>query len=457
MRQRILRRVSARTYGGHPAGLYVLFFTEMWERFSFYGMRALLVLYMTNYLLFEPERAADVLGYTHLEGWLSAIFGELNVQQMSSQIYGLYTGFVYFTPLFGGMLADRLGQYKTVVTGGILMAIGHFLMAVESYFLIALVFLVLGNGCFKPNISTQVGSLYPDGDPRRDRAFTIFYMGINLGAFFSPLVCGTLGQKVGWHWGFGAAGVGMVLGVLIYLFGAPLLPRSQVPKRAEKNLEPAKPYTPAEIKAIAALIVLSLLNIVFWAVYEQQGNTLQLWADQRTDWEFFGMQVPSTWFQSFNPLFIFLFAPVLNILWSWQNRRGTEPSTITKMAIGCFMAGGAYILMILAALAVPEESRGHVMWLVGTVFIFTLGELYLSPIGLSLVTKVAPKRLMGTMMGFWFLSSFFGNYLTGFLGTFYTRMPKQDFFFMLFALGVLAGIMFLLLKRPLTRAIGTKV
>jgi POT family proton-dependent oligopeptide transporter len=457
VRQALLNKLSSRTFGGHPAGLYVLFFTEMWERFSYYGMRALLVLYMTSYLLFEPERAAEVLGYNGLESWLISVFGEMNVQQISSQIYGLYTGFIYFTPLFGGMLADRLGQYKTVVTGGILMAIGHFLMASEQLFLVALVFLVLGNGCFKPNISTQVGTLYPDGDPRRDRAYTIFYMGINLGAFFSPLVCGTLGQKVGWHWGFGAAGVGMVIGVLVYLFGAPLLPNTTIKPAKRDKTEPAAKLTSTEWKAVAALILLSFMNIVFWAVYEQQGNTLQLWADQRTDWHFFGIEIPSTWFQSFNPLFIFLFAPVLNMVWAWQNRKGGEPSSITKMGIGCFLVGGAYVLMYLAALAVPEDQRGSVMWLVGTVFIFTMGELYLSPIGLSLVSKVAPKRLVGTMMGFWFLSSFFGNYLTGYLGTFYSKMPKEQFFMMLFGLGVAAGAIFFLLRRPLTKAIGNKV
>src|SRR4051812_15005416 len=222
---------STKTFLGHPIGLFVLFFTEMWERFSYYGMRALLVLYMTSYLIKHVDGGGYVFGFGALKHILEAAFGPLGVQPLASQIYGLYTGFVYFTPFFGGILADRVfGQRKTVVVGGILMAIGHFLMAFEQFFLLALLFLILGNGCFKPNISTQVGNLYAEGDPRRDGAFTIFYMGINLGAFFSPLVCGTLGQVYGWHYGFTAAGVGMVIGLLVYLWGQKYLAEDNLTK-----------------------------------------------------------------------------------------------------------------------------------------------------------------------------------------------------------------------------------
>src|SRR5258705_120286 len=207
-----------RTWLGHPRGLFVLFFTEMWERFSYYGMRSLLVLYMVNFLFIQPDVGMRVLGFNAVKGALESVFGPLGVQPLSSWIYGLYTGFVYFTPFFGGLLADRiLGQRRTVVVGGTLMAIGHFMMASERLFFPALFTLILCNGCFKPNISTQVGLLYPPGDKRRDSAFSIFYVGINLGAFLAPLVCGTLGQRVGWHYGFAAAGVGMVLGLIFYL------------------------------------------------------------------------------------------------------------------------------------------------------------------------------------------------------------------------------------------------
>ena len=448
--QRIPADVAqGRTILGHPAGLYVLFFTEMWERFSYYGMRSLLVLYMVDHLFVHPAVVQKVLGFGLVKGGLEAIFGPLAPQPLSSQIYGLYTAFVYLTPFFGGMLADRvIGQRRAVILGAVLMAIGHFLMAVESLFFVALLFLIFGNGAFKPNISTQVGSLYPPGDPRRDRAFTIFYMGINLGAFFSPLVCGTLGQRLGWHYGFGAAGVGMVAGLCLYLFGQ----RSLAPDlhmRTGGRPRETGPLTRDEWRRVWALVLLCALNIIFWGIYEQQGNTLQLWADRNTNWNFLGMDVPSTWFQAFNPFLIFLLAPLLNMFWFWQSRRGSEPSSIRKMALGCFLGGVAYVVMILAAQGTGPGERGSVAWLIGTVFIMTIGELYLSPIGLSLVTKVAPARIVSMMMGVWFLSSFFGNYFAGFLGTFWERMPREAFFLMLVVLGLGGGVAIWMIGRPL--------
>ena len=223
---------------GHPRGLTFLFTTEMWERFSYYGMRSLLVLYMTKYLLL-PDHAGNVAGLLTVKHALEAVFGPLDVQPLSSQIWGLYTGLVYFTPIFGGLLADRvLGQRHTVVIGAVLMAIGHFMMAFEQLFVFALLALILGNGCFKPNISTQVGGLYAPGDHRRDRAYSIFYVGINLGAFLAPLICGTLGEKAGWHYGFAAAGVGMCLGLCIYLYALPMLPQDELHKSAHIEARP---------------------------------------------------------------------------------------------------------------------------------------------------------------------------------------------------------------------------
>lgn len=461
MRGRLVQSLQGRDVFGHPAGLYVLFLTEMWERFSYYGMRALLVLYMTQHLLADPERAGRVFGYDALEGWLTAVFGALTVQQISSHIYGLYTGFVYFTPFFGGIIADRLlGRYRTVYLGGVLMAIGHFLMASEAMFLLALLFLILGNGCFKPNISTQVGELYPEGDERRDGAFTIFYMGINLGAFFSPLVCGTLGQVVGWHWGFGAAGVGMLLGLIVYWLGSPLVPKSgsaSAKKSMGDGTAEKQPLSRQDWYAVGALVFLCLLNVTFWAVYEQQGNTLQLWADERTNWTFFGVTIPSTWYQSFNPAMIFIFAPLLNMFWNWRARHGHASGSVAKMAFGCVLLGLGYVVMVLAARVVPEGERGSFLWLAGTTFMFTMGELYLSPIGLSLVTKASPRPIVSTMMGVWFLSSFFGNYLTGFLGTFYSVMAKEKFFLMLALIGLGTAAVFALVRRPIERAIGRHV
>ena len=414
----------------HPPGLYVLFFTEMWERFSYYGMRSLLVYYMIKHLQFTQEQ--------------------------SSRIYGLYTGFVYFTPLFGGLLADRvLGQRRTVIVGGVLMAIGHFLMAVESLFYPALVFLILGNGAFKPNISTQVGALYPAGDNRRDRAFSIFYMGINLGAFFSPLVCGTLGEKIGYHWGFSAAGVGMVIGLLVYLSGQKHLASDLIMQKKEsRQQQSSEPMTRGDWVKIGAIFAMMALSIVFWSVYEQQGNTMALWADANTDRTILGWEMPASWFQAFNPLMIFIFVPLLNLFWARQDRRGKEPSSIAKMGIGCVLLASAFLILIPPARELAIHPKASLWWLTACTFVLTLGEVYLSPIGLSLVTKIAPARIVSLMMGVWFLSSFFGNYLSGYLGTFWEKMPKENFFLLMFALSFAAGLAFFALLKPLKKAIG---
>ena len=446
---------SPKTIFGHPAGLLVLFFTEMWERFSYYGMRALLVLYMVDYLI---KRAQDgtvhVVGFSAIQHTLEAVFGPLAVQPLASQIYGLYTAFVYLTPLFGGMLADRiLGQRKTVVIGAVLMSIGHFLMAVESMFLPALVFLILGNGCFKPNLTTQVGGLYPEGDPRLDRAYTIYYAGINLGAFLSSLVCGTLGQVYGWHYGFGAAGVGMVLGLVIYLAGQRFLAPDSLAKAKAGQFEKT-PLTGAQWKAIFGLVVLCVLNIVFWTVYEQGGNTLQLFADRNADWHILGFVVPSTWYQMLNAMFIFMMAPALNVLWGWQARRRTEPSSVIKMAMGCTFLGLSFLPLIFVTRGMADTTRISVLWLVGNQLIYTLGEMYLSPIGLALVVKVAPARMVSMLMGLWFLSSFFGNYMAGYVGTFYERLSHPSFFIVLLGLAVGAGLAIFALQRPLKNAVG---
>jgi proton-dependent oligopeptide transporter, POT family len=414
----------------HPAGLYILFFTEMWERFSYYGMRSLLVYYMIKHLQFTQER--------------------------SSEIYGLYTGFVFFTPFFGGILADRLlGQRRSVILGGVLMAIGHFLMAFKNLFFTALIFLILGNGAFKPNISTQVGALYPAGDHRRDRAFSIFYMGINLGAFFSPLVCGTLGEKIGFHWGFDAAGVGMVIGLLVYLWGQKyLVPDLMMQKKEAKQQKSSERMTREDWLKIGAIFVMMALSIVFWSVYEQQGNTMALWADANTDRMVFGWEMPASWFQSFNPLMIFILVPVLNIFWSWQDRRRKESSSVAKMGIGCILLAASFLILIPPARELAVNPKASLWWLIACTFVLTIGEIYLSPVGLSLVTKIAPARIVSMMMGVWFLSSFFGNYLSGYFGTFWQKMPKENFFLMMFALSFLAGLAFFALLKPLKKAIG---
>lgn len=448
---------TEKNFFGHPRGLAILFLTEMWERFSYYGMRTLLVLYMVQHLFAEVRQGHDLWGYQTILRILESMHGPMGAQALASHIYGLYTGLVYFTPIFGGYIADRyLGRRGAVYVGGFLMAIGHFLMAAESMFFPALLFLIVGNGFFKPNISTQVGGLYEQGDKRRDGAYTIFYMGINLGGLLSPFVCGTLGQKVGWHWGFGAAGVGMLISILIYHFGRNTLPAVDTFHKHKELEKQQTKMTRSEWMAVGALIYLCILNIVFWGVYEQQGNTLQLWAEQNTDWTFFGWTAPSTWYQAFNPFMIILFAPVLDLFWNWQSRRNKEPSSVTKMGIGCVLAGLGLVVMYWAYNAIGD-GKGSIVWLVATTFLLTIGELYLSPIGLSLVTKISPARMVSMMMGIWLMSSFFGNYLSGYLGSYYEKMSKDNFFLMLVFLGLGSGILFFLSRRPLEKGLGRKV
>ncbi len=480
----------------HPPGLVILFFAEMWERFSYYGMRGLLKLYIVNYLFvgwrqlkqgapFSAGDPLDVWGSGFVRSLLSTptdeqlqtcLAGAIKnypsvdassaldlarqaciAQEHASILYGWYTGLVYLTPFFGGLLADRyLGQRKAVFLGGGLMALGHFVMASESAFFVALGLLVLGNGAFKPNISTQVGSLYAPGDPRRDGAFTIFYMGINLGAFVCNFVCGTLAVVYGWHYGFAAAGVGMLLGITVYAAGQKYLAPDHLATRRQSGAT-KEPLSSGEWQRVLALVALCSLNIVFWAVYEQQGNTLQTWADEQTVWpSVLGWQLPSTWFQSFNPLFIVLLAPLLDIFWARQARRGTEPSSVTKMAIGCVILGASFIVMVIGAQAVGS-GKGSLFWPVLCTLLLTVGELYLSPIGLSLVTKVSPIRIVSMMMGMWFASSFLGNLLSGYVGVLYTRLPKEGFFLLLTAMGVGAGAAMWAFNKPIRRALAQRL
>jgi proton-dependent oligopeptide transporter, POT family len=436
---------------GHPRGLTFLFATEMWERFSYYGMRALLVLYMVKYLLL-PEQADSVIGLGALRQVYEAMFGPLGVQAFSSHIYGLYTGLVYLTPLFGGILADRvLGQHRTILLGAALMALGHFMMAFEPLFLLALTMLILGNGAFKPNMSAQVGGLYAPGDRRRDRAYSIFYVGINLGAFLAPLVCGTLGEEVGWHYGFTAAGIGMTLALAIYICAMPTLPPDELHKAIAAGVE-RKPLDRNEWRGVLALIVLFIPTTLFWATYEQQGNTIVLWADDYTDrtidlivWR---GEIPITWFQAFNPFMIFAFTPAVIALWTWQGRRGAEPSTVAKMAVGCLGVALANLIMVAAAWQAAGDEASW-LWLLGYFVVLTVGELYLSPIGLSLVSRVAPARMVSMLMGLWLATSFTGNFLAGWLGSFWSSMDKTMFFLMMAAIAAVAGAVIFAFDRPI--------
>lgn len=507
----LVNRLRGKEIMGHPAGLFFLFFAEMWERMSYYGMRALLVLYMVKFLLADPARANEVLGLNALRSILEFGAGPLAAQPFSSKIYGLYTGFVYLTPIFGGILADRIwGKRKSVYIGGAIMALGHFFMAFQNLFVPALFLLILGNGAFKPNISTQVGGLYKEGDPRRDGAFTIFYMGINLGAFFSPILCGTFAkwlclqmgwtdEGTAWHIGFSLAGVGMLVGLITYHIGRELFPIED-----KSTLAPEPQHTsilvkvvggmlaimvaylgflalPIVVKAIVvvaaiagviyaikqipdptdrakvgAVVFVSALTVFFWAIFEQQGNTLQLWADEKADWARFGLDAEI--YQSFNPAFIFLFAPLLDIWWNYKSKRGIKSSSIRKMGLGCIIAGCGYLVVPLASNYITvDKSLINMFWLGLTTWMFTIGELYLSPIGLSLVTKVAPARFMSMLMGVFLASSFLGNSLAGELGSLYSSMSQTNFFLLFAILGITVGLVFFIAEGKLKRTIGSEV
>jgi POT family proton-dependent oligopeptide transporter len=436
---------------GHPRGLTYLFTTEMWERFSYYGMRAILVLYLTNYLLLHPV-VGNVLGHDALKRLFESFTGPLNVQQFSSMIYGTYTAFVYLTPFFGGLIADRwLGQRYTVIIGAVLMAIAEFTLMVPALFFVGLLLLIVGNGFFKPNISTQVGNLYRTGDSRIDRAYSIFYVGINVGAFFSPLIAGTLGEDVGYQWGFFAAGVGMIVGLITYVVALQTLPPDRV-ARLKAQTEVKQRMTTQDWKAVFAIILLCIPVTFFWATYEQQGNTISLWAQDFTDRRLIpgliNWEIPVTWFQAFNPFMIVAFTPLVVGLWARQARKGTEPSTVTKMALGLFMLAVSYVIMAGAAYLTPV---GHAswLWLFGFFVVITLGELYLSPIGLALVARVAPAQILSMMMGLWFITSFTGNLLQGYIGTYFTILDKVQFFLLCAVIGAVAGVVTWIFNFPL--------
>jgi len=369
------------------------------------------------------------------------------------------------TPFFDGMLADRLlGTRRAVVLGGGFMAAGHLLMTVQTdtAFFLALGLLIVGNGFFKPNISTQVGNLYKPGDAKIDRAYSIFYVGINVGATASPLVCGTLANDPAWgyKWGFCAAGIGMLIGQIVYILALRTLPKDRV-ERTRAGTEKSAPLTSADWRAIVAIILLCVPTTLFWATYEQQGNTMNLWAQSFTNRSLIpgviNWEIPTAWFQSFNPAMIVGFTPLVVLLWARQAARGKEPATITKMAIGNLLLGLSYVIMAVGAYLTGAEGHASWLWLLAFYTVITLGELYLSPIGLALVARVAPAQVLSMMMGLWFITSFTGNLLQGYIGSFFSRMDKVSFFLLCAGLAFVASLLTWAFERPLRTIIESKM
>ena len=431
---------------GHPRGLATLYFTEMWERFSYYGMRALLMLYM--------------VGSTQQPG-LGFPVGK------ATQIYGVYTMAVYLAGIPGGWIADRfLGHYRAVFVGGVIIACGHFSMAIPGlpFFFLGLGLIVIGTGLLKPNVSTMVGSLYRPDDGRRDAGFSLFYMGINVGAFTAPLVCGWLGQKWNWHFGFAAAGVGMVLGLIQYVAGRKYLtPVSQekpdvdavataTNDAPQDDIAPPRKLSGTDWARIGAIALLTLFALLFWAGFEQAGSSLTLFADRATRLTVLGWSYPSSWFQSVEPLFVILFSPVFAWLWIKLAMRGKEPSSPAKFTLGLFFLSLSFLLVVPAARAF-QESGGRVspMWLIGLYFLQMVGELCLSPVGLSMVTKLAPAHLVGLMMGVWFFATAMGNYVAGWVAGFLENRSYSDVFFAAFVNLIIATVILALLIKPIRK------
>ncbi len=442
---------------GHPVGLSFLFGTEMWERFCYYGMRALLTYYMVDFLFLSGE-SQHVLGYQSVKSVFEYVYGPLGPQPFGALIYGLYVSLTYFTGVIGGRLADLyLGQKWAVIIGALTMATGEFLLTDPSLFFIALLVLITGNGFFKPNITTQVGGLYTPGDGRIDRAYSVFYVGINLGALIAPPICGRLGhaaagQPPHWHYGFTAAACGMLLGLAIFLAGQRYLPQDVRGRRkiaeAASGIAEAK-LTPRERSAVLALVLVAFCNLFFWACYEQMGITIALMAENNTDLATpLGTLQPED-VQSFDPFFIFALTPVIIALWAWQARRKQEPTPVIKMGIGCLLCALCYALLVLPGLSIDAGHKVGVLWLVVTMGVLTVGELYLSPVGLSLFSRAAPAKLASLMMGVNYLSNFAGNYLAGYLGSFWDSMPKAIFFGMLTAISAATALAILALSRML--------
>ena len=452
---------SATAKQKQPAGLYLLFATEMWERFSYYSLRGLFVLYLIDSLAFTQPDAM--------------------------KLYGKFTSLIYLSPLLGGYIADRWwGKRKAIIMGAILIAIGQFVMGIHSvtFMYTALGLIIMGNGLFKPNISSIVGELYQQNDPRRDGGFTLFYMGINLGSFIANLIAGTLGEKIGWHWGFWTAGVGMILGLSIFLWGKDKYIRglgmnpavkiqsdscereagvkdsitiNSVKKDSvEKGRKKKEPLTKEEWQKMGVIFIMAFFSIFFWTLFEQKGAALNIFAKDHVNRviHFFGLftwEMPATWCQSFNPLFIILFAPVASKLWTSLAAKDKEPSIPVKFMIAYWLIAIGYVILLIAAMQMGPGIKVGLAYLAFAYFFFTMGELCLSPVGLSMVSKLAPVQFVSLLMGVWFLCSAAANYLAGYYSSLFGVIDDKEFFSWLIITPVVASFLLMFLIPKLKR------
>ncbi len=430
-----------RSFLGHPKGLAVLAFTEAWERFSFYGMQALLVLYMIDQLL-APGHLEHVLGMPVLRGVLEGVMGPLSSQALASMIFGLYSGLAYFLPVFGGLIGDRwAGQHIMVTIGAIMMAAGHLLMAFEAPFLIALVLLIFGSGCLKGNISTQVGSLYEADDRRRTDAFQIFQFGINTGVVAAPFLCGTLGELYGWHYGFGTAGIGMLIGLAIYLTGQRYLPpdlRQRAPRAG-----PRARLTREQWKVIGGLLLILLVEILYLAPGNQMGNVYPLWVRGHVDRHVGSFEIPVTWFLSGTAIASLILPPFILRYWAAQAARGIEQDEIGKLRVGTAISVVTYGL--LAFLAWVGGEGVSWLWLVLYHSLFALAYLFIWPVGMSLFARAAPPSVNAMFIGIFYTSVFFANIIVGVIGGFYSWMTPAAFWTLQMAIGASGFILIMII------------
>jgi len=442
-------RVRDATFLGHPKGLLYLAFTEAWERFSYYGMTALVVLFMVNQLLL-PGHIEHIAGFPAFRAAIESVVGPLSTQALASQIFGLYSGFVYFTPLLGGMIADRwIGQRNAVVIGALSMSAGHIAMAFDQSFLLALLLLVIGSGFLKGNISAQVGALYsPEDEARRTRGFVIFSTGINIGAVAGPLVCGLLAQVYGWHYGFGIAAIFMLLGLATYLYGYRYLP-ARVERR---KYEGATRLTAVERRVVGALFSVMLISIFESIAYGQVFNVSSIWIQQHVALDLGGFRIPVPWFQSINSVFSILSVPLLFWIWRKQASRSREPNELAKIGTGAFLAMLSNLILV-AAIFLSGGAPAHPIW----PFLYSAGLglsfLYYWPTLLALVSRAAPAKLNATLMGLTFMSLFIANTVVGWIGGFYEKMTPAQFWAMHAAIAAGGGLLVLLFGRRLSRTL----
>jgi POT family proton-dependent oligopeptide transporter len=442
----VVQMSSDRAFLGHPKGLGYLAFTEAWERFSYYGMQGLLVLYLANYL-FLPGHAGNVAGYEAFRTFLHDTYGASSVDALASATFGLYTSIVYVSPLLGGLIADRiLGRTRTIVVGAIVMALGHFLMAFDFSFLIAMGCLIFGAGCLKGNLASQVGGLYKAGDNRPADAFQIYLLAINAGVIAAPLICGTLGQKVGWHWGFGAAGFGMLLSLFIYLSGRKYLPPDPNVRKAGE----ARPARPPLKKGDGLVLLVLLVLLPFLTIgvigNQQIFNAYMLWADRQADFNLFGFTFPSTWLQTIDSIASVACLAGAIVFWRWWGTFAKDPSEMTKIGIGCLISVSGLLCLAGAAYFQQPGEKISLWWLLAFHVLNSIGFANVFPVSLAFYARCAPAAIGSTMIGIYYLHLAAANQLVGWLGGQTTDMGMTNFWLLHAAAAGIAGLAFLLLK-----------